>query len=125
MLVTFGSNANILHFLSIKELIHSSSTHAHIPFGSSMEFHNEIFAFIMLSAVKNTEKLNMAKTLRQHFWVQNDCFLCFYLQVFPVTSPVKEVTCKLVLLAFSFYNYIRPSSCLGAFFDRNSTCCVP
>ena len=38
-------------------------------------FHNEIFAFITLSAVKNAEKNNMAKMPRQHFSVQYACFL--------------------------------------------------
>ena len=41
-----------------------------------------------------------------------------------MTSPVKEVTCKFVVMAYSIYNYIRPSSCFDVFFDRNSTSCV-
>ena len=56
MLVNSDKNANILHFLSIKELTVYSGTHTHILFRISMMFHNEIFAFITLSAVKNAEK---------------------------------------------------------------------
>ena len=60
---------------------------------------------------------------RQHFWVQYECFLRVYLQVFTPTSPVKEVICKLVLLASSIYKLYTSKYLFWCIFGQN--CRIP
>ena len=62
MLVSFCNNANILYYLSIKKFLYYSANHTYIFVGFEWVLHDEIVAFIPLSAVQNAKKCNMAKT---------------------------------------------------------------
>ena len=58
MFVSFDNNANISHFLSVKDFLYYSVNHIFVWL--ELVLHDEIVAFVTLAAVQNKKKMNMA-----------------------------------------------------------------
>ena len=78
MLVIFNSNANTFHYLSIKYFLYYSANHTYIFVGFEWMLHDEIVAFITLSAVQNAKNRKYRKHHENIFGPKGFFFFFFF-----------------------------------------------